>query len=61
MVEQKVKELTANRNEIDEIEDSSISHAMLDLAQERVEAMENEVTGLRDKFQWTSQEANEKL
>ena len=34
---------------------------MLDSAQEHVEAMQNEVAGLRDKFQRTSQEANEKL
>ena len=34
---------------------------MLDSAQERVAAMENEVTGLRDKLQRTSQEAKEKL
>ena len=60
-VEQKVREFTATRNEIDVTEDSSISQAMLDSAQERVEAMKNEVAGLRDKFQRTSQEAKEKL
>ena len=49
-VEQKVREFTTTRNEIDVIEDSSISQAMLESAQERVEAMQNEVTGLRDKF-----------
>ena len=42
-------------------EDSSISQAMLDLAQEHVAAMQNEVAGLRDKLQRTSQEAKEKL
>ena len=42
-------------------EDSSISQAMLESAQEHVEAMENEVAGLWDKFQQTSQEAKEKL
>ena len=34
---------------------------MLDSAQERVAVMQNEVAGLRDKFQRTSQEAKEKL
>ena len=34
---------------------------MLDSAQERVAAMENEVAGVRDKFQKTSQKAKEKL
>ena len=38
-VEQKVGEFTATRNEIDAAEDSSISQAMLDSAQERVAAM----------------------
>ena len=33
---------------------------MLDSAQERVAAMENEVAGLREKLQRTSQEAKEK-
>ena len=61
VVEQKVREFTTTRNEIDTIEDSSISQAMLDSAQERVAAMEDEVAGLRDKFQRTSQEAKEKL
>ena len=42
-------------------EDSSISQAMLDLEQERVALMQNEVAGLRDKLQRTSQEAKEKL
>ena len=60
-VEQKVREFTATRSEIDATEDSSISQAMLDLAQEHVEAMQSEVTGLRDKFQRTSQESKEKL
>ena len=60
-VEQKVTEFTATRNEIDAAEDSSISQAMLDSAQERVEAMQNEVAGLRDKFNKASQEAKEKL
>ena len=60
-VEQKVMEFTATRNEIDAAEDSNISQAMLDSAQERVKEMQNEVAGLRDKFNKASQEAKEKL
>ena len=60
-VEQKVGEFTATRNEIDEAENSSISQAMLDSAQERVASMQNEVAGLWDKLQRTLQEAKEKL
>ena len=60
-VEQKFGEFTATRNEIDAAKDSSISQAMLDSAQERVETMQNEVAGLRDKLQHNSQEAKEKL
>ena len=61
VVEQKVGEFTATRNEIDAAEDSGISQAMLDSAQERVKAMQNEVAGLRDKFNNTLQEAKAKL
>ena len=61
VVEQKVGEFTVTRNEIDAVEDSSISQAMLDSAQERVAAMENEVAGLRQKLTKNSQEAKEKL
>ena len=60
-VEQKVKDFTATRNEIDAAEDSSISQAMLESAQERVEVMQNKVAGLRDKFNKASQEAKVKL
>ena len=60
-VEQKFGEFTATINEIDAVEDSGISQAMLDSKKERVAAMENEVAGLRDKLQRTSQEAKEKL
>ena len=47
VVEQKVREFTTTRNEIDATEDSSISQAMLESAQECVETMEKEVAGLR--------------
>ena len=42
-------------------EDSSISQDMLEMAQECVEAMEKEVTGLRQRFTRTSQEVKVKL
>ena len=61
MVEQKVREFTTTINEIDATEDSSISQAMLESAQECVEAMQNKVAGLWDKFKRTSQESKEKL
>ena len=60
-VEQKVREFTATRNEIELTEDSSISQAMLESAQESVAVMQDEVAGIQDKFQKTSQEAKEKL
>ena len=60
-VEQKVKEFTTSRIEIEITEDSSISQAMLETAQECVEAMNNEVAGLRERFARTLQEAKEKL
>ena len=61
VVEQKVREFTTTRNEIDATEDSSISQAMLESAQECVETMEKEVAGLRQKLTKTSQEAKEKV
>ena len=42
-------------------EDSSISQAMLEMAQECVEAMNKEVAGLRERFARTSRESKEKL
>ena len=60
-VEQKVKEFTTRKSDIDDIEDSIISQAMLETAQECVEAMDKEVTGLRQRLTRTSQEAKEKL
>ena len=53
-VEQKFKDFTTSKSEIDDTEDSSISQAMLETAQECVEAMNNEVAGLRVKFTRTS-------
>ena len=61
MVEQKMKEFTTTREKTDAIEDTSISQAFLELAQESVKAMQKEVTGLRDRLQRASQEAKEKL
>ena len=56
-----MREFTTTREETDAIEDASISQALLDSAQERVEVMQKEVAGLRDRLQRTSQEAKEKL
>ena len=53
-VEQKVREFTTTREEIDATEDASISQALLDSTRECVTAMQDEVTGLGDKFKWTS-------
>ena len=52
--EQRVKELTTRKSEIDDIEESIISQAMLEAAQDCVEAMDKEVTGLREIFARTS-------
>jgi len=60
-VEQKMKEFTTTREKIDTTEDASISQALLESAQESVEVMQKEVTGLRDRLQRASQEAKEKL
>ena len=49
-VEQKVKEFTTSRSDTEVTEDSSISQAMLETAQECVEAMEKDVVGLRETF-----------
>ena len=45
-VKQKVKEFTTSKSEMDDTEDSSISQALLEMAQECVEATNNEVAGL---------------
>ena len=60
-VEQKVKEFTTSKSEMDATEDSSISQVMLETTQECVDDMEKEVAGLRQKLTRTSQEAKEKL
>ena len=56
-----MKEFTTTREETDATKDASINQALLDSAQDRVEVMEKEVTGLRDRLQRTLQEAKEKL
>ena len=56
-----MKEFTTTREKTDATEDASISQSLLESAQERVAVMQNEVAGLRDKLQRTSQEAKEKL
>ena len=60
-VEQKVKEFTASKIEIDSTEDPMITQVMLEAAQDCVEAMDKDVAGLRERFAKTSQEAKEKL
>ena len=60
-VEQKIKEFTTTRENTDATEDASISQDLLDSAQESVEVMQKEVTGLRDRLQRASQEAKAKL
>ena len=60
-VEQKMKEFTTTRENTDATEDASISQALLDSAQESVEVMQKEVTGLRERLQRASQEAKAKL
>ena len=56
-----MKEFTTVREEIDQTDDSKVDQALIDSARERVEVMKNEVEGLRQKLQKTSQEAKEKL
>ena len=53
-VEQKVKEFTTSKSDIDDTEESIISQAMLEIAQECV-------AGLWERLTRTSQEAKEKL
>ena len=60
-VEQKVKEFTTSKSDIDDTEDFIISQAMLEMAQECVKAMNKEVAGLCERFIRTSQEAKAKL
>ena len=60
-VDQKVKDFTASKSEIDSTEDPMISQVMLEVAQDYVEAMDKEVAGLRERFARTSQESKEKL
>ena len=56
-VEQKVKEFTTSKSEIDIIEDPMITQVMLEAAQDCVEAMDKDVVGLREIFARTSQKA----
>ena len=61
VVEQKVKEFTASKSEIDSAEDPMITQVMLEAVQDYVKAMDKDVAGLRERFARTSQEAREKL
>ena len=60
-VEQKVKEFTTRKSEIDSTEYPLISQFMLEATQDCVEAMDKDVAGIRERFARTSQEAKEKL
>ena len=60
-VEQKVKEFTASKSEIDSTEDPMITQVMLEAAQDRVEDMDKDIAGLKERFAKTLQEAKEKL
>ena len=60
-VEQKVKEFTANKSEIDSAEGPMITQVMLEAAQDRVEDMGKDIAGLKERFAKTSQEAKETL
>ena len=60
-VEQKVKEFTTSKSEIDSVEDPMISQVMMEAAQDCVEAMDKDVARLRERFVKTLQEAKEKL
>ena len=53
-VEQKVKEFTTSKSEIDSTEDPMITQVMLEAAQDYVEAMDKDVAGLRERFTRTS-------
>ena len=53
-VEKKVKEFTTSKSEIDSTENPMITQVMLEAAQDRVEAMDKDVLGLRERFVRTS-------
>ena len=61
VVEQKVKEFTASKSEIDSTKYPMITQVMLEAAQYCIEAMDKDVTGLKERFTKTSQEAKEML
>ena len=60
-VEQKVKEFTTSKSEIDSTDNPMITQVMLEAAQYCVEDMEKYITGLKERFAKTSQEAKEML
>ena len=61
VVEQKVKEFTASKSEIDSTKDPMITKVMLEAAQDCVEDMDKDIAGLKERFAKTSQEAKEML
>ena len=60
-VEQKVKEFTGSKSEIDSAEDPMITQVMLEAAQDCVKSMDKDVTGFKERFRRNSQEDKEKL
>ena len=60
-VEKKVQEFTNSKNVINSIEDPMITQVMLTAAQDCVEAMDNDVVKMKEKFTRISQEAKKKL
>ena len=61
VVEQKVRDFTTSKSEIDNTEDPMISQVMLEAAQDCIEAMDKDVAELKGRFARTSQEAKENL
>ena len=61
VVEQKIKEFTASKSEIDSTEDPMITQVMLEAAQDCVEDMGKDIAWLKEIFTKTSQEAKEML
>ena len=60
-VEQKVKEFTARKSEIDSTEDPMITQVRLEVAQDCVKYMGKDIAGIKEIFAKTSQESKETL
>ena len=60
-VQQKVKEFTVSKSQIDSTEDPMITQVMLETTQDCVEDMDKDIAGLKERFTKTSQESKEML